>query len=93
MEELAQAVQEGKRAAVVFVVQREDALVFAPNDEADPAFDQTLREAARAGVEVYAYLCRVSRDEVVLDRPMPVVLQPFLAAETGFGSGEEKLSR
>ncbi len=73
--ELAQVVQEGERAAVVFVVQREGALMFAPNDEADPAFRQTLRESARAGVEVYAYGCRVSRNEVVLDRPIPVALQ------------------
>jgi sugar fermentation stimulation protein A len=76
--ELAQAVQEGERAAVVFAVQREDATMFAPNDGADPAFGQALREAARAGVEVYAYRCRVSRNEVVLDRPIPVALQASL---------------
>jgi sugar fermentation stimulation protein A len=76
VEELTRAAQERKRAAIVFVVQREDAVAFAPNDEADPAFGQTLREAVKAGLEVYAYLCRVSRDEVMLDRPIPVVLQP-----------------
>lgn len=77
VEELVQAVREGNRAAVVFVVQREDAFVFAPNDEADPAFGQALREAIKAGLEVYAYLCRVSQDEVALDRPIPVLLQPY----------------
>ena len=76
VEELSRAIQEGKRAAIVFVVQREDAVTFAPNDEADPAFGQTLREGVKASLEVYAYLCRVSRDEVTLDRRIPVVLQP-----------------
>jgi len=70
--ELMRARGEGHRAAVVFVVQRGDAVRFSPHDEADPAFGQTLREAAQAGVEVYAYKCRVSEGEVALDVPLPV---------------------
>ena len=46
------AVQEGQRAAVVFVVQREDAERLVPHDENDPAFGRALRQAARAGVEL-----------------------------------------
>ena len=70
--ELARARAEGHRAAVVFIVQRDDATSFSPHDEADPAFGQALREAAQAGVEVYAYKCRVSEGEVALDVPLPV---------------------
>lgn len=70
--ELARARAEGHRAAVVFVVQRDDATSFSPHDEADPAFGQALREAAQAGVEVYAYKCRVSEREVTLNVPLPV---------------------
>jgi len=72
--ELARARAEGHRAAVVFVVQRDDAIRFSPHDEADPAFGQALREAAQAGVEVYAYKCRVSEEEVALDAPLPVAI-------------------
>jgi len=72
--ELARARAEGHRAAVVFVVQRDDAVRFSPHDEADPAFGQALREAAQAGVEVYAYKCRVSEEEVTLDAPLPVTI-------------------
>jgi sugar fermentation stimulation protein A len=93
IEELTQAVQEGKRAAVVFVVQRQDAGIFASNDEADPAFGQTLREAARTGLEVYAYLCRVSWDEIALDRPIPVILQPLSASNPGPGRKYQKLPK
>jgi sugar fermentation stimulation protein A len=70
--ELARARAEGHRAAVVFVVQRDDAIRFSPHHEADPAFGQALREAAQAGVEVYAYKCRVSEREIALNAPLPV---------------------
>ena len=72
VEELRRAVAEGKRAAIIFVVQRGDAETFAPNDEADPAFGRALRRAVEEGVEVYAYACRVSRREVRLDHPLKV---------------------
>ena len=64
--ELMGAVAHGDRAAVVFIVQRDDAARFRPHDAADPALGQALREAARAGVEVYAWRCRVSREALGL---------------------------
>lgn len=67
---LAQAVADGHRAAVVFVVQREDADTFSPNDDADPEFGLTLRESLDRGVEAYAYRCRVTEGEVVLTDPL-----------------------
>lgn len=74
VEELQRAVGEGKRAAVVFAVQREGASAFAANEEADPDFAYALCRAVEAGVEVYAHACRVSRCEVRLDRPLEVKL-------------------
>jgi sugar fermentation stimulation protein A len=72
--ELAQVVEKGTRAAVVFVVQRDDATGFRPHDVADPAFGRMLRQAARAGVEVYAWRCRVSRQGIQLTEAIPVQL-------------------
>ena len=63
---LAHAVDEGHRAAVVFVIQREDADTFTPNDYADPEFGQTLRESLEHGVEAYAYRCHVTEEQIVL---------------------------
>jgi sugar fermentation stimulation protein A len=71
---LIRAVREGYRAAVIFVVQREDATAFSPNDAADPQFTETLRQAVREGVEVYAYKCRVTPEEIRLDSQLPVCL-------------------
>lgn len=72
--ELAERVGQGERAAIVFVVQRPDACCFAPHDGADPAFGLALREAAAAGVDVYAWSCDVSRETVAIARRIPVDL-------------------
>ena len=74
MVSLSKAVASGHRAAVVFVIQRGDAVDFAPNDKADPEFGAALREAADKGVEVYAYRCRVTTEEIVLSDLVPTRL-------------------
>lgn len=74
VEELRRASRDGKRAAVVFVIQRSDARAFAPHDESDPHFGQVLREAVADEVEVYAHICRVRRRQVVLADRVPVWL-------------------
>lgn len=72
--ELCHALQGGRRAAVVFVIQRDDAHAFAPHDASDPAFGAALREVVAAGVEVYAYTCQVTPEEVAIREPVPVLL-------------------
>ena len=72
--ELAQAVRSGYRAAVVFCVQRDDATGMRPHDESDPEFARALRDAAAQGVEVYAYACRVEPGAVEIMRRLPVYL-------------------
>lgn len=58
LQELAGAVREGCRAAIVFVVMRGGAPALRPNDETDPAFGAALREAAAGGVEAMALAAR-----------------------------------
>jgi sugar fermentation stimulation protein A len=74
LRELRHARRQGWRAAVVFVLQRQDAEAFGPHDESDPRFGETLREVVQDGVEAYAYNCRVSPEEVVLNERVPVLL-------------------
>jgi sugar fermentation stimulation protein A len=74
MRELREAVSDGLKASVVFVIQREDAKSFSPNDAIDPKFGSALREAAKSGVDVWAYTCRVSKESIALNRQVPVVL-------------------
>jgi len=64
----------GERAALLYVVQRADADSVAPADDIDPAYGATLREAARAGVELHALSARVRGDRIRLERVLPVLL-------------------
>jgi sugar fermentation stimulation protein A len=72
--ELAEAVGAGYRAAVIFCVQRDDAVGVRPHDESDPDFGQALRAAAEQGVEIYAYACQVEPGRVEIAGRLPVHL-------------------
>lgn len=69
---LIRAKQEGYEAAVIFLVQREDALCFRPNDATDPAFGHALRQAREAGVGIYCYRCEIAPEEVRLVGEVPL---------------------
>ncbi|MBT5869867.1 MAG: DNA/RNA nuclease SfsA, partial [Nitrospinaceae bacterium] len=65
---------EGCRAAVVFVSQRSDTLSITSNDDIDPVFGQSLREARDAGVELYGINCKVTPTTLSLNQAVEVVL-------------------
>lgn len=71
---LVAALEQGFDAAVLFVIQRADAEIFSPNDETDPEFGAALRDAASRGVNVYAYICQVTLEEIDFLRKVLVVL-------------------
>ena len=68
------AVEQGYRAAVVFVIQMKPVTHFRPNDGTHAAFGQALRAAAAGGVQVYAYDCVVTKDSLEMDQLVPVLL-------------------
>jgi len=74
LKELVAAADAGERAAIAFVIQRADVRCFAPHDQADAAFGMALREAARAGVGVYAWTCEVGLEEITIAERVPVEL-------------------
>lgn len=74
LQELKAARQQGYRAAVCFVIQMKGVDSFSPNDVTHPEFGQALRDAAQAGVEVWAYDCAVTPGSLRLDAPVPVRL-------------------
>jgi sugar fermentation stimulation protein A len=65
---------KGHRAAVVFVIQRNDCSIFRPADEIDPTYGRWLRRAVRARVEVLPYRAHVTPREIVLTERLPVRL-------------------
>lgn len=66
LRELMAMVEQGHRAVLVFCVQHSGAQSVGPADEIDPVYGQTLREAMDAGVEVLAYGCDLSAEEISL---------------------------
>ena len=77
LQELMHAIDEGYRAAIVFIVQRTDADKMQPNDPIDPDFGQILREAVQHGVEAYAWTTSYieKTHEIVIKRAIPVDLK------------------
>lgn len=74
MATLQSAAASGYRAAVVFLVQREDAGSFSPHDAMDPDFGRALREAMSHGVEAYAYVCKVNLEGIKIAGTVPLLL-------------------
>ncbi|NIP66990.1 DNA/RNA nuclease SfsA, partial [Candidatus Bathyarchaeota archaeon] len=74
VEELMKAIKEGYRACVLFIIQRPDAHLFAPNDETDSDFGDALRKAVEEGVEIYAYCSEFTGDKIILKDEIEVQL-------------------
>lgn len=68
--------RRGRKAAVVFVVQRSDARRFSANWRTDPKFAKTLVRVANAGVLVLAFGCQATRALVSITHALPVFLAP-----------------
>lgn len=75
IDELILAAREGYRSVLLFIVQLEHVSGFSPNKVTDPAFAIKVEEAVNAGVEVLAYCCTVTPDEVRVTKKIPVTLQ------------------
>ena len=89
LHELRAAVAQGWRAAVVWFVQRDDARELRPDARSDPAFARALAAAVAAGVEAYAYRCRVTPRRILVLDPIPVVLPAVDAGDTPEGEGAQ----
>jgi len=70
--ELAEMARAGHRAVMVYLVQRADANALSLAADIDPGYAQAFQLAAAAGVEALAYRCRLTPDEIVIDRKIPV---------------------
>lgn len=74
IDELIHAVKNGYRGVLLFVIQLENAEGFSPNSITDPEFSSKVSAASLAGVEILAYRCKVSPEEVLITNRLPVLL-------------------
>lgn len=72
LQELMKIVQEGLRACMVYVVQREDVQVFSLASDIDPQYTQLFHQARSLGVEAFAYQAHVSLQGISLKRALPI---------------------
>jgi len=72
LETLMKVKAEGMRAVMFYVVQRTDVRAFSVASHIDPEYAETLKLAVRAGIEVFAYVAKVSERGIVLDKALPI---------------------
>lgn len=68
---LMQAPAGGKKASMLFLVQREDAECFAPATHIDHIYGETVAAARAAGVQILVYDCRVGPEGIFVRRHLP----------------------
>ncbi len=74
LRELANAVEDGARAVMVYVVQRGDCDRFRLADDIDPEYAEAFSDARLRGVEAICYACDVSPETIEISRPLPIIL-------------------
>jgi sugar fermentation stimulation protein A len=71
--ELSAAAAGGHRAVMLFLVQRNDATGFGLARDIDPAYGAAFDRACAAGVEMLAYACRVTPEEIAVQTAIEVI--------------------
>jgi sugar fermentation stimulation protein A len=71
--EMSDMVRLGHRAVMVFLIQRSEARRLALARDLDPTYGEAFDAARAAGVEAIALRCRMSTDEIMVDRAVPIV--------------------
>jgi sugar fermentation stimulation protein A len=70
--EMSKMVRAGHRAVMVFLIQRYDAKKLALARDVDADYGAAFDAALAAGVEAIALRCRLSTEEIIVDRTVPI---------------------
>ncbi len=73
LQQLTSLVAKGQAAAMVYVVQRQDASAFAPAGDIDPKYAEHYLRALAAGVQVVALEAHVTPRQISLARVLPLL--------------------
>ncbi|MBS0242751.1 MAG: DNA/RNA nuclease SfsA [Proteobacteria bacterium] len=72
LREMSEMVRAGHRAVMVYLIQRADAKSFSFAADVDPLYVEAFKAAAAAGVEAVALRCRVSPEEIAVEKTVPI---------------------
>ena len=78
LRELVRAQTEGYKAAVIFLVQRNDAEYFSPNDATDSHFAKEFWNAKKAGVEIHVFSSKLIGFSMYLQNELPVIRRKMI---------------
>ena len=70
--EMSDMVREGHRAVMVYLIQRPDATRLSLAEDVDAGYVAAFRTAMAAGVEAIALRCRVSPEEIAVEKTVPI---------------------
>ena len=73
LRELSLMVAQGHRSVMLYLIQRADAATFSIAGDFDPAYAEAFKLATAAGVEALAYRCRLSPEEIAVDKAVRIV--------------------
>ena len=73
LDELANEVSKGNRAAMLYVIQRSDGDRFTIAEDLDPNYAAAFNQAVAAGVEAYAIRCKVQHDRIDAEDLIPIL--------------------
>lgn len=72
--EMIEAVKQGYRGIIFFLIQMKGPKVFKPNWEMDVAFSEAVKFASENGVEIIAYDSIVQDKGIYLDKPVEIII-------------------
>lgn len=72
LDELGDMVERGFRAAMLYVIQRDDCAVLSICEDLDPTYGAAFRRARTRGVEAFAISCRITPEGILPSRPIPI---------------------
>ncbi len=72
LDELGDMVERGFRAAMFYVIQRDDCAVLSICEDLDPTYGAAFRRARTRGVEAFAISCRITPEGILPSRPIPI---------------------
>lgn len=74
---LEKLVKQGIETWIFFVVQRQDSRIFTPHWQRDPDFSFALEKAINYGVRLAVHTCRILKESIGWDLPIPYDLKDY----------------
>ncbi|MBL4870435.1 MAG: DNA/RNA nuclease SfsA [Robiginitomaculum sp.] len=73
LRELKSMAENGARAVMLYVIQREDCARFSIAKDVDPEYEMTRKQARISGLESLAYACKIDPTEISIAGRVPII--------------------